>query len=313
MKFIAEFCQNHNGDYNLLQEMCHSAAEAGATYGKIQSIFAKDLTNRSRFEINGKEDGSLYRPYQSEYERLKRLELSWDLQEQFLGECRKYGLQPMTTVFTREDVKRLLSMNWAAIKVASYDCGSLPMIMDLSEGSKKLYISTGSSFDDEVSATASYLSEKKIPFALLHCVTIYPTPLEKINLRRMEWLRMMVSEVGFSDHSLVSESGVLASMAAVYLGADVIERHYTNLSSVETKDGPVSITASELRELIQFSQLSKAEQQDYLLSIDSGWERMLGEMTNKMTKVELANRDYYRGRFASRNNEGNFIFNWENR
>ena len=203
MEFIAEFCQNHNGSMSLLQEMIHSAAEAGASYGKIQTIFAENLTYRSRFEKSKNDGKSLIRPYNDEYERLQQLDLTWEQQNRFIEECLKLNLKPMTTVFTRGDVERVLEMEWHAIKIASYDCGSLALIRDLVSSSKKLYISTGASYDEEVTRTADYLSKVGHEFAFLHCVTIYPTPLDYLNLARMEWLRQHTVDVGLSDHSLV--------------------------------------------------------------------------------------------------------------
>jgi len=311
MKFIAEFCQNHNGSFSLLQEMIHSAAEAGATYGKIQTIFADNLTYRPRFERGNHSEMALVRPYKEEFERLKQLDLSWEQQHQFIEECLKFGLKPMTTVFTRSDVTRVLGMGWDAIKLASYDCGSLPLIRALADGDKKLYISTGASYDHEVTNTANYLSEVNQDFTFLHCVTIYPTPMGSINLSRMNWLRQYSPEVGLSDHSLVAKDGILASQAALYLGADLIERHFTSLPPEDTKDGPVSIGRSELEALVEFSLMTPDEQRRILKQSDAEWERVIGVENPEMTDEELRNRDYYRGRFATKDKAGNYQYNWE--
>ena len=187
MKFIAEFCQNHNGDFNILSEMVAQAAEAGAAYGKIQTIFAEDLAFRQRFENNDNES-TLHRPYKDEYNRLKKLELSFELQKKFVNECLKYNIEPMTTCFNRRTINDIKKLNIRTIKVASYDCASLPLIKELSKNFKKLIISTGATYNKEIDKTAQFLKENKIPFVFLHCVTIYPTPLNHIHLNRLNYI-----------------------------------------------------------------------------------------------------------------------------
>ena len=162
-----------------------------------------------------------------------------------------------------------------------------------------------------MTATANYLSEVHQDFSFLHCVTIYPTPMESFNLRRMNWLRQYSPEVGLSDHSLVARDGILASQAALYLGADLIERHFTCLPPGDTKDGPVSIGQSELRALVEFSLLASDDQRKILRQSDAEWERMIGVENPAMTNEETRNRDYYRGRFATKDRAGNYQHNWE--
>ena len=307
MKFIAEFCQNHNGDTALLKEMVHSAAEAGADFGKIQTIFADDLTFRSRFE-NG--EGAIKRPYLPEYERLKKLELSYEQQASFVEECRRYNLVPLTTCFTVGSMGNILEVGFRHIKVASYDCASLPLIRKLSGKFESLIISTGATRDEEIEATASVLNERKVPFSFLHCVTLYPTPLESLNLNRMKYLRSFTKEVGLSEHTHAGRNGIKASLVAIYLGADLIERHFRGLSSEMSKDGPVSIDAQQVRELVAFNKMSHGDQLVYLNEKIPGWEMMLGSERRELTEEELRNRDYYRGRFASHRYRKP-LFNWE--
>ena len=111
MKFIAEFCQNHNGDFEILKDMIHEAHEAGADYAKIQTIFADMLSYRDRFENGLTKNGiikSIKRPYQEEYDRLKNLEISYELQSEFVDICKKVGIKPLTTAFT-------LDSSWACL------------------------------------------------------------------------------------------------------------------------------------------------------------------------------------------------------
>lgn len=313
VKFIAEFCQNHKGDKAVLQEMIQQAAENGATYGKIQTIFADDLAFRSEFEDGKTIEGAIVtirRPYKSEYERLKNLELSYEEQAWFVRECGKYGLKPLTTCFTRGSVKEIVKLGMDTIKVASYDCGSFPLIRDLATHFRHLIISTGATYDDECERTAAYLKGVGVDFSFLHCVTIYPTPLSEIHLNRMKYLQRLASEVGFSDHTLVNRDGIKASLAAIYYGADLIERHFTILTQSETKDGPVSIDSARLKELLEFSRLSKEEQKTYINENVPEFPMMLGMEKRELTNEERLNRAYYRGRFATRRGD-RIIYNWE--
>ena len=174
---------------------------------------------------------------------------------------------------------------------------------------KKIFISTGATFDEEIEKAASIL--KGTDFSFLHCITIYPTPLEKIYLSRMDYLKQFSPNVGFSDHALVSRDGIKASAAALYFGAEVIERHFTILGADNTKDGPVSITPNLLKELVSLSCITKEELYEYIKEKVPEYTTMLGSRQRELSSEELLNRDYYRGRFATKTTEGQTIYNWE--
>jgi len=314
MKIITDFCQNHNGSFEILKKMIREAAEGGATHGKIQTMFADDLSFREKFE-EGKFDSegniiTIKRPYNLEYERLKKLELSYEQHAAFVNECKNAGIIPLTSTFNITSIYKLKDFGWQSIKVASYDCSSLPMIRVLADNFNELIISTGASYDYEIENTANYLNGLNKKFTFLHCVTIYPTPLEYMNLKRMDYLKRFTPSVGLSEHSLVSLDGIKASVAAIYLGADAVERHFTVLPEEETRDGKVSISKKHLQELVYFSKLSKNDQKGYICKYIPEFEKMLGCEKRELTKIELLNRDYYRGRFCNKIS-GNQIFNWE--
>ena len=314
--FIAEFCQNHNGDFETLKRMIEAAAANGATHAKIQTIFADEIAYRPQFEqglVNGDVTLSVKRPYGSEYDRLKRLELSYDQARQFVSLCHQAGLEPMTTCFTRAQVVRLSEIGFRAIKVASYDCASFPMLRELKTRFTRIVVSTGATYDDEIRHAADIL--RGADFAFLHCVTLYPTPLEQAHLARMRWLRELAPQVGYSDHSLVARDGVVASKIAIHLGAEIIERHFTILPAAETRDGHVSITPEMLSDLAGFARLDDQAQVKALDAARPDWRSAIGNSNRKLSDLELLNRDYYRGRFASRRPESNegrrMVYNWE--
>jgi N,N'-diacetyllegionaminate synthase len=310
---IAEFCQNHKGDIQLLKEMVWAAAEAGASHAKIQSMLADDLTYREPFEEGlweGNKQLAIKRPYQAEYDRLKPLDLSDEAHHIFVAECQRAGIKPLTTIFSRSRIPFIANLGLEAIKVASYDCASFPMLRELKEHFKHLFISTGATYDEEIKETAQLLTGSS--FSFLHAVTIYPTPLNEAHLLRMEFLRKFTPSVGFSDHTLVARDGIMASIVALSLGADVIERHFTILGVDTTKDGPVSIRPAELKQLVELSKMPPSELRAYVKQEIPDFEQMLGLKTRSLSDIELLNRDYYRGRFASKV-AGQVIYNWEER
>lgn len=316
-RIIVEVCQNHNGDRSILRDLIHAAAENGADIIKGQIIFSEDVTHRPRFDEGEDEDNgvkkTIKRPYDAEVARLSGLDLKDEDYHFFVEEVKKAGAVPMLTVFTRVRIPLAASLPYGReklVKVASYDCASLPLIRELAENFDKLIISTGATFDEEIEKTAVILKEKNTLFAFLHCVTSYPNTLTMANLSRMEWLRKFVPEVGWSDHTLVARDGIKAAKTALMLGADYIERHFTILPPDKTKDGPVSITPALLKELSSFAKLSKDEQRKIIEKEVPDWQIMLGHPQREMTHTEMLNRDYYRGRFASfvRNE---WIHNWE--
>ena len=316
MKFIAEFCQNHNGNFKILEKMIKSASKSGATYGKIQNIYAEDLTFRPEFETGIKINNKILaikRPYKKEYKRLKKLEIKKNDIKNFIKICKDNNLIPLTTCFVQSHVDEIRDLGFKSIKVASYDCGSFPMIEKLKKNFNEIIVSTGASFDDEIEKTYNILKNKN--FSFLHCITIYPTPLNNLNLKRMEFLKKFTNKVGFSDHTHVKTTGILGSMTACYLGAKLIERHFTILPENKTKDGPVSINEKQLSNLMTFSKLNKKEKKLILDSQFKNWKNLIGNKKRELSDEEILNRNYYRGRFASKRkyqkNRLQKVYNWE--
>ena len=316
-KIIVEVCQNHNGKRGILKDMIGRAADAGADIIKGQIIFSEDLVPRERFE-NGEEldNGvrkSIKRPYGPEFERLQKLDLTPDDYAFFVEEVRRAGSIPMLTVFTRNRIPLARSLPWAGhslIKVASYDCASIPLLKELSSSFDELIVSTGATFDTEIKEASTILAAAGLPYAMLHCVTSYPNTRTMAHLARIEWLRQFAPRVGWSDHSLVSRDGIVLSKIALACGADYIERHFTILGKDETKDGPVSITPELLAELVVFAKLPIAERIAEIDTTIPNWRETFGHTEREMSHTEMLNRDYYRGRFASRVGD-TWINNWD--
>lgn len=311
---IAECCQNHQGQRDTLQRMIHAATAGGADYVKIQAIRSRELTHRPRFD-EGETDAAgapvvIKRPFAAERERLASLDLPLETEAWFVEECRRAGVASMTTVFTRAAAREVKDLGYDAVKIASYDCASFPLLRDVRRWWSVIVCSTGATRDDEIEAAAAILAGAEC--TLLHCVTIYPTPLDDLHLRRMSWLRRFTPRVGFSDHTKPAQDGLWASRIALALGADMIERHFTVLDKSATRDGPVSIDPAELLDLRAFADLPRPERMARLAREYPEWPRALGAARRALSPAELRNRDYYRGRFASKV-AGVDLYNWEDR
>ena len=237
--------------------MIHAASEAGATYAKIQALRSNELTFRERFEEGELlADGTtktIKRPFRAEQERLQKLDLNDEDEVWFVEECKRAGIKPMITVFTRFSSERLIDAGYEAVKIASYDCKSTALLKEVTQKFNFVLVSTGASLDTEISDAAKIFKRDQVSF--LHCVTIYPTPLEQLHMNRMDWLRQFSSKVGFSDHTSPANTALKASKLAIALEADFVERHFTVLEPNETRDGPVSINPKQLRELCEFAKL----------------------------------------------------------
>ena len=316
ISIIAEFCQNHNGDYNILNQMIEKAVESGATHGKIQNIFAKELTFRPCFENEIKIKNkivSIKRPYKNEYERLKKLELNYKQLENFLKKCKAFKLIPLITCFTRNQINLLSKIGFKTIKIASHDCSSFQFLREIVKKFNNLIVSTGATYNDEIYKAAKILKKKN--FSFLHCVTIYPTPLNDINLNRMNFLKKFTKQVGYSDHAIAIDKNLIAIKLAILMGAQIIEKHFTILEPSKTKDGLISMTPSQLQKISQFSKLKKSDQKYALKEIsDKLRKKIFGKENRKMSNTEFLNRDYYKGRFGSIINKEDgrmHVYNWE--
>jgi N,N'-diacetyllegionaminate synthase len=310
-KLILEICQNHRGSITLLEEMIHAASETGAKFLKIQDIHSSELTKRDRFEKGKKNKDKIItikRPFDLEFQRLSQLDMDDNFIGHFISLTKKYKCKPIVTPFSYNSFERLKNKKLDYVKIASYDCSALLFLEKISTLNKPMIVSTGASRKKEIIQAAKLL-EKKL-HAFLHCVTIYPTPLEKCNLLKIQFLKTLCKNVGWSDHTLFSRDGHVASLVSILCGANYIERHFTILKKDKTKDGPVSINPKEAKELLGYMNLKKTDIKKELNSINKNWKLALGKGTFNLSHEENLNRDYYRGRFAKKINN-KIIYNWE--
>jgi sialic acid synthase SpsE/sugar phosphate isomerase/epimerase len=238
---IAEIGNNHNGDFERAKLMIDKAVEMGADCAKFQMRQMKEVYRSRSLEKSGEDLGTEYI-----IDLLNRFELSVDQQKQLADYCSQKGILYLCTPWDITSVDILESFGVAAYKVASADLTNLPLLDRLAKTKKPLILSTGMSTTDEVKFTVAFLTERKVQFVLLHCNSTYPAPLHDINLKWMKSIEAIHPLVGYSGH----ERGIAVSMAAVALGAKVLERHFTLDRMMEGPDHAASLEFNEFKEMI---------------------------------------------------------------
>nr|WP_321443992.1 N-acetylneuraminate synthase family protein [uncultured Cohaesibacter sp.] len=264
---IAEIGNNHNGSFELAIDLINQAIEAGADCVKFQMRHLDQVYRQRSLDKAGEDLGSEYI-----VDLLQRFELSKDEHRKLKAYCDDKDILYLCTPWDVTSLAVLENMDVEAYKVASADLTNLPLLDALAKTGKPLILSTGMSRTEEVETTIAYLNEREASFALLHCNSTYPAPFHDINLRWMDGLRQRHPIVGYSGH----ERGTAVSIAAVALGAAIIERHFTADRAMEGPDHAASLEKAEFRQLVDgIRQVEEA--------LGTGKERSLsqGEMINR--------------------------------
>jgi N-acetylneuraminate synthase len=264
---IAEIGNNHNGSCDRAIQMVDLALEMGADCAKFQMRHLEDVYRQRTLRKDSEDLGTEY-----VLDLLRRFELSVEEHRKLALYCAQKGILYLCTPWDGRSVDVLESMGVPAYKVASADLTNLPLLDRLCATGKPLILSTGMSRREEVQTTVNFLNQRKARFVLLHCNSTYPAPLHDIHLKWMAQLRGMHELVGYSGH----ERGIAVSLAAVALGACVIERHFTLDRAMEGPDHAASLEHVEFKRLIEG--IREIEQ-----ALGDGRERQLsqGEMINR--------------------------------
>lgn len=244
---IAEAGVNHNGDERLAIELVRVAARAGADAVKFQSFVAERLvvagTAKANYQIEN--TGT----QESQAEMLKALELTEDLHRIVINEAREQGITFFSTPFDELSADLLESFDVPVFKIPSGEVTNLPLLAHVAAKRRPMILSTGMSDLEEVRRALSTIEEAgPAPVILLHCLSYYPAPPEQANLRAMETMRREFGRpTGFSDHT----PGIPIPLAAVALGADVIEKHITIDRGLPGPDHAASIEPDELERMVR--------------------------------------------------------------
>ncbi len=243
---IAEAGVNHNGDMELAKKLVDKAKWAGADAVKFQLFKSENMTSSSAVKANyqRKTTGEM----ESQLQMLKKLEIGYDEHRILMEYCVELGIDFLTSPFDIESIKELCDLGIELIKIPSGEITNLPYLKKVAETKKKVILSTGMSDMDEVKRTIEVLESGCEEIIVLHCNTEYPTPMEDVNLLAMLTLKNELNkEVGYSDHTL----GIEVPIAAVALGARVIEKHFTLDKNMTGPDHKASLEPGELKKMIQ--------------------------------------------------------------
>lgn len=277
---IAEAGVNHNGSVSLAKELVDIAIEAGADAVKFQTFLAeKGISVRApkaNYQLK------LTPEDESQFDMIKRLELSYDAHVEIINYCNAKGIKFLSTACDLESVDLLEKFDLPIYKIASCDLINTPLIRYIARLRKKVILSTGMSTLAEVDIAVRELANNGAgEITLLHCTVEYPCPIEEVNLRKMITLEKSFGlPVGFSDHS----QGLTASIAAVALGASVIEKHFTINKGMEGPDHKTSLEPQELSLLVKSIRET---------------EKALGDYKFVPTKSELQNLNIMRRKIVA--------------
>lgn len=245
---IAEAGVNHNGSIDIARQLIDAAAEAGVDYVKFQTFKADRLVSKDALMAEYQQ--SNMHKATTQYEMLKKLELSQEQHKILIDYCATKGVRFLSTAFDLESIDFLGSLRLGVWKVPSGEITNYPYLKRIAAYREPVVLSTGMSISCEISDAVNLLVDNGVPkdmITLLHCNTEYPTPMEDVNLHSMQYLKGQFGlRVGYSDHT----KGIEVPIAAVALGAVIIEKHFTLDRSMEGPDHKASLEPEELKAMV---------------------------------------------------------------
>jgi N-acetylneuraminate synthase/N,N'-diacetyllegionaminate synthase len=242
---IAEAGVNHNGDVNLAKKLIDLAKEAGADAVKFQTFRAEDIVTQSaeKAEYQKETTGA----QESQYKMIKSLELSEKDFVELHAYAQSKGIIFISSPFDQKSVDLLSKLDVPAFKVGSGEITNFPLLKYIAKKQKPMILSTGMATLGEIEEALRVIQQEIKSIILLHCVSGYPAKIEDMNLKVMETLRQAFKlPVGLSDHTV----GITIPIAAVALGACVIEKHFTLDKSLPGPDHRASLEPDELKQMI---------------------------------------------------------------
>jgi N,N'-diacetyllegionaminate synthase len=246
---IAEAGVNHNGDLQKALDLIDAAAAARVDYVKFQTFKAETIVNPSAqkadYQIKNTSGES-----NTQFEMLKKLEMGLDWYEVLIQRCQERGVKFLSTGFDFESIDFLDSLEIPFYKIPSGEITNKPYLQHIAQKEKDIILSTGMSTIGEIEAAIDVIKAEGITrdcITVLHCNTEYPTPMKDVNLLAMNQIaRELGVKVGYSDHTL----GIEVPIAAVALGACVIEKHFTLDRSLPGPDHAASLEPDELKAMV---------------------------------------------------------------
>lgn len=270
---IAEAGVNHNGDMRLAKELIDRAADAGADLVKFQTFKAARLVTGTAKKADYQTRTTGDR--ESQYEMLSRLELTEEMHRELIAHCAARGIGFFSTAFDLESVDLLIRLGQERFKIPSGEITNLPYLRRIGRAGKEVLLSTGMAALGEVEQAITALEAAGTPrttMTVLHCTTEYPAPMNEVNLRAMQTLHAAFDvAVGYSDHT----AGFEVAIAAVAMGALVIEKHFTLDRALPGPDHKASLEPQELKAMV---------------AAIRNIEQALGDGIKRLTPSEARNR-----------------------
>lgn len=271
---IAEAGVNHNGSIELAKLLIDEAVESGVDYIKFQTFKSENLVTRTAKQADYQKKNIGDSDY-SQYHMLKELELSEEQHFELIEYCNKKGIKFFSTAFDMDSIDFLTSLNLGLWKIPSGELTNYPYVKKIASFGEPVILSTGMSSTEEISDTVNLLVSCGLPkekITILHCNTEYPTPMCDVNLLAMNSIKKRFqTEIGYSDHTV----GIEVPIAAVALGAKVIEKHFTLDRNLPGPDHKASLEPSELKAMV---------------SAIRNIEQALGSEEKKVSSSEMKNK-----------------------
>ncbi|MDY0101448.1 MAG: N-acetylneuraminate synthase [Lentimicrobium sp.] len=248
---IAEAGVNHNGDLKLAERLIEEASKAGADYVKFQTFKALNLVTSKAQKANYQKADKASKPGESQLDMLQKLELDRDAHLHLIRHCKLHNIRFLSTGFDLESLNMLSDFGLELFKVPSGEITNLPLLMKIAGFGKPVLLSTGMANLKEIGEALDVITSNGIlltDVTVLHCTTEYPAPMDEVNLKAMFTIRDSFGvQIGYSDHT----QGIEIPIAAVALGARVIEKHFTLDRSLPGPDHKASIEPDELAEMVK--------------------------------------------------------------
>ena len=227
---IAEAGSNHDGEIEKVKKLIDIAADAGVDAVKFQAFKADKLFNTEEI-----------------VKKLKKIEFKEDWYQEIFEYAHSKGIILLFSVFDEKSVDILSNYDMSAYKIASYELLHFPLLEEIIKKNKPIILSTGMANQLEVEKVINWIKSRGYDqIMVMHCVSQYPAQIEDVNLKSITALKEYNMPVGFSDHTL----GIYASIAAVAMGSNIIEKHFTISKSMDGPDHSYSLEHSELKEMV---------------------------------------------------------------
>ena len=263
VRIIAEAGVNHNGSIEIAKQMVDKAVEAGVDIIKFQTFKSEKLVSKAARQAEYQQR-NIGKQGEGQLEMLKKLELSKQDHEELIAYCNKKGIRFFSTAFDMESIDYLHSLNMGLWKIPSGEITNYPYLRKIASYGEPIILSTGMCELSDIKAAVNVINEFwptancQLPTAnsqqptaditILHCNTEYPTPYQDVNLKAMlEIAETFKVKFGYSDHT----QGIEVPIAAVALGASVIEKHFTLDKTMEGPDHKASLEPEELKAMVQ--------------------------------------------------------------